>query len=284
MNLELEGKVALVTGATSGIGAEIARRFAEEKAIPVLVGRDKARGEEILSEIHRHQPKSILIQAELSESGACEKVVSETISALGKLDILINNAGGNDSVGLEAGPEAFVKSLERNLLHVYNLTHFCLPYLIQSKGNILNVGSKVADTGQGGTSGYAAAKGAMKALTREWALDLRQYGIRVNEVLPAEVLTLSYEKWIQTFPDPQKRMAEIVRHIPLGQRFTTTKEIADMVLFLTSGLSDHTTGQHIYVDGGYTHLDRAAGDNNQRSTSPITKSIDPTMAIKSASK
>jgi L-fucose dehydrogenase len=258
MNLELEGKIVFVTGASSGIGAEIAKRLAEEKAIPVLVGRDKNRGDEVLLEIKKTCPQALFIQGELSDVGFCKNLVIQIISEFGRLDILINNAGGNDSIGLEDGPEAFVKSLERNLFHVYNLTHFALPHLIASKGNIVNIGSKVADTGQGGTSGYAAAKGAMKALTREWALDLRKYGIRVNEVLPAEVLTLSYEKWIQTFPEPEKKMMEIVKHIPLGQRFTTTKEIADMVLFLASPLSGHTTGQHIYVDGGYTHLDRAA--------------------------
>ena len=257
MNLNLIEKIVVVTGATSGIGAEIALGFAKEGAFVVLVGRDKDRGHEMMDQLEIIQKKSHLIIAELSDPEACRNVVDETIRSFGRIDVLINNAGGNDSVGLDAGPGAFAKSLERNLTHIYNLTHFALPYLKASKGNIVNIGSKVAETGQGGTSGYAASKGAMRALTREWALDLRHFGIRVNEVIPAEVLTLSYQKWISTFADPEKKIKEIVRHIPLGQRFTESKEIADMVIFLSSDRSSHTTGQHIYVDGGYTHLDRA---------------------------
>jgi len=257
MNLNLGNKVVLITGATSGIGAEIAKQFADEGAIPVLIGRDTIRGNQVLEEILPIQPKAILLAFDLSDPENCRLAVDQAIRAFGRLDILVNNAGGNDSVGLEKGPSAFMNSLTMNLLHVYSMAHYALPYLKASVGNIVNIGSKVAETGQGGTSGYAAAKGGMRALTREWALDLREDGIRVNEVIPAEVLTLSYQTWIQTFAEPEKKMSEIVRHIPLGQRFTTPKEIADMVLFLASDLSSHTTGQHIYVDGGYTHLDRA---------------------------
>jgi len=257
MNLNLKNKIVLVTGATSGIGAEIAMRYAEEGAIPVLVGRDAARGKTMMEEVRKFQQDAILIVKDISEPDACEYVVNETLNKFGSLDILVNNAGGNDSIGLDQSPEKFMKSLQMNLLHVFAMTHYSLPSLKKTKGNVVNIGSKVAETGQGGTSGYAASKGGMRALTREWALDLRNFGIRVNEVIPAEVLTLSYQNWIKTYPDPDKKIAEIVKHIPLGQRFTTAKEIADMVLFLSSDCSSHTTGQHIYVDGGYTHLDRA---------------------------
>lgn len=257
MDLGIQDKVVIVTGSSSGIGAEIAVRFAEEGAIPVLTGRDKTRGLESLEKVKKFSPLSFFGEAELSDPNACKELVQQTIAQHGRIDILVNNAGGNDLVGLDAGPEAFMKSLQQNLSHVYNMAHFALDYLKTSKGNIVNIGSKVADTGQGKTSGYAAAKGAMRALTREWAADLCKYSIRVNEVIPAEVWTLSYERWIQSFPHSDKKLAEIVRHIPLGNRFTTTREIADMVLFLASPLSAHTTGQHIFVDGGYTHLDRS---------------------------
>lgn len=257
MDLGIRNRVVLITGSSSGIGAEIALRFAQEGAIPILTGRDKKRGLEILEQVNQFCSKSFFVEAELSDPSACRHLVNQTIEQLGKIDVLVNNAGGNDLVGLEAGPEAFMKSLKQNLAHVYNMAHYSLPYLKQTKGNIVNIGSKVADTGQGKTSGYAAAKGAMRALTREWAADLAPFFIRVNEVIPAEVWTLSYQNWIQSFPDAEKKLKDIVGHIPLGHRFTTTREIADMVLFLASPLSGHTTGQHIFVDGGYTHLDRA---------------------------
>jgi L-fucose dehydrogenase len=112
-------------------------------------------------------------------------------------------------------------------------------------------------TGQGGTSGYVAAKGAILGLTREWAAELLPHGIRVNAVVPAEVMTPLYQQWLATFPDPQQKLAEIVSKIPLGKRMTKAEEIAAMVLFLISEQASHITGQHLFVDGGYAHLDRA---------------------------
>ncbi len=152
-----------------------------------------------------------------------------------------------------------MQSIQKNLLHYFTMAHFALPCLRMAKGSIINIGSKVANTGQGGTSGYAASKGAIQALTREWAVSLLNEGIRVNEVIPAEVWTPLYESWINTFPNPQEKTNEIARRIPLGKRFTTPEEIADAVVFLASAKASHITGQHIYVDGGYTHLDRSIG-------------------------
>jgi L-fucose dehydrogenase len=135
--------------------------------------------------------------------------------------------------------------------------HYALPYLKQSQGPIVNIGSKTAETGQGGTSAYAAANGGRNALTREWAVELLPYGIRVNAVIVAECYTPLYAKWIQTFDNPEAKLADITRKIPLEKRMTTAGEIGAMVTFLLSARSGHTTGQLIYVDGGYTHLDRA---------------------------
>ena len=164
----------------------------------------------------------------------------------------------NDSVGLDAGPDAFRTSLENNLVHVYALVHYCLPALKESQGNIVNIGSKVAEVGQGGTSGYAASKGALNGLTREWAVDLARFGIRVNAVNPAEVLTPMYQRWLENQSDPEMSLSQILGTIPLENRFTTAREIADMVVFIASSRSSHTTGEILYPDGGYTHLDRSA--------------------------
>ena len=95
------------------------------------------------------------------------------------------------------------------------------------------------------------------ALTREWAAELLPYGIRVNTVIPAEVMTPLYRHWLDTFPNPEQKLATILTKIPLQQRMTTSEEIAAMVVFLISSKSSHTTGQHLFVDGGYVHLDRA---------------------------
>jgi NAD(P)-dependent dehydrogenase (short-subunit alcohol dehydrogenase family) len=199
-----------------------------------------------------------VIIAELSAPQACANAVDQTLGKCGRIDALVNNAGVNDKVGLEHGsPENFVASLSRNLVHFYAFAHYALPALKKSRGSIVNISSKTAVTGQGGTSGYVASKGAILALTREWAAELLPDGIRVNAVIPAEVQTPLYQQWLSTFEDPQKKLADIVAKIPLGRRMTTPAEIAAMVLFLISEQASHITAQHVFVDAGYTHLDRA---------------------------
>jgi L-fucose dehydrogenase len=137
------------------------------------------------------------------------------------------------------------------------MAHFALPHLKESRGSIVNIASKTAITGQGGTSGYASSKGAILALTREWAAELLDYGIRANAIVPAEVMTPLYRQWLDTFPNPGEKLEAILRKIPLEKRMTTPDEIAAMVVFLLSARAAHITAQHIFVDGGYVHLDRS---------------------------
>jgi L-fucose dehydrogenase len=259
VDLGLQDKVVLVTGGAKGIGAAIVRALGQEGAVPVIIDRDRDAGEKIAADLHKNNAGGHLIVAELDSAGACADAVEEAAKKSPRIDGLVNNAGVNDGIGLENGtPEQFVGSLQRNLLHYYNMTHFALPYLKRAQGSaIVNIASKTAVTGQGGTSGYVAAKGGILALTREWAVELLSYGIRVNAVVPAEVMTPLYQRWLSKFPDPQKKLEAIVSQIPLGKRMTTPEEIAATVVFLISSQASHITGQHIYVDGGYVHLDRA---------------------------
>jgi L-fucose dehydrogenase len=258
MDLQLKDKVVIVTGGAKGIGAAIVRACAAEGAIPVIVNRPGDAGGKLHTELAANGHKSHFIATELMEPANCERVVTETADRFGGIDGLVNNAGVNDGVGLEKGsPDNYVASLQRNLLHYYNMAHFALPHLKQSKGSIVNISSKTAVTGQGNTSGYASSKGAQLALTREWAVELLPYGIRVNAVIPAEVMTPLYEKWLKTFPNPGEKLKGITAKIPLGKRMTLDDEIASTVVFLLSPKSGHTTGQWLFVDGGYVHLDRA---------------------------
>lgn len=257
MNLGLEGKVVLVTGGGSGIGAAISLSLAREGAIPVICGRS-ALDAQFEEQLRSLQPHARTFQFDLTQEEACAAAVSRTVAELGCIDGLVNNAGINDNVGLEAGRDAFIASLERNLVHYYVMTHHCTPHLRKSRGAIVNVSSKTAVTGQGNTSGYCAAKGAQLSLTREWAVALAPDGVRVNAVIPAEVMTPLYQRWLASFDDPDAKLAAITDKIPLGHRMTTSEEIASSVVFLLSDkASSHTTGQWIFVDGGYTHLDRA---------------------------
>jgi L-fucose dehydrogenase len=258
MDLQLKDKVIVVTGGAKGIGAAIVRGCCAEGAIPVIVDRDGEAGNALQNDLLKTGSVCVVISADLSTPEACAQVVAHTIKERGQIGALVNNAGINDKVGLEHGsPQEYVASLNRNLLHYYNMAHYALPYLKRSRGSIINISSKTALTGQGGTSGYASAKGAILALTREWAAELLPSGIRVNAVVPSEVMTPLYRQWLVTFPDPGEKLKTILSKIPLDQRMTAPEEIASAVLFLLSAKSGHTTGQHVFVDGGYVHLDRA---------------------------
>jgi L-fucose dehydrogenase len=258
MDLQLKDKVVLITGGAKGIGAAIVEGCARECAVPVFVDKDTEAGKRLQSEIEKHGKRCRFINADVMSVESCSAAVEQTLRDFGGLHVLVNNVGVNDNVGLERGtPEKFVASLQRNLLHYYNMAHYALPALKKSQGCIINIASKVAMTGQGGTSGYASAKGAILALTRDWAAELLPYGIRVNALVPAEVMTPLYQQWLGTFPNPEEKLRHIVSRIPLGKRMTEPEEIAAMVLFLISAQAGHITGQHVLVDGGYVHLDRA---------------------------
>lgn len=258
MDLQLNGKVVIVTGGAKGIGEAISKTLAKEGAKVVIAGRKATDNQKVVQEIEKAGGTAFSIEAELAEVDQCKQVIDKTLEKYGQIDGLVNNAGVNDGVGLENGdPERFLQSLKKNLLHYYVLAHYALPALKKTKGSIVNIGSKVATTGQGNTSGYAASKGGINGLTREWAVELLPYSIRVNTVLPAEVWTPLYENWINSLPDPQAKLDSIVSRIPLEKRFTTSEEIANAAVFLLSSCSSHTTGQIVFVDGGYSHLDRA---------------------------
>jgi L-fucose dehydrogenase len=256
MDLHLENKVIIVTGGAKGIGEGIVKVLAGEGAITVIIGRNENDNLKLCKELA--SDKIFQVVAELNNPEENERAVNEVIKKYGRIDGLVNNAGRNDGVGLEKGDyKNFMASLHRNLIHYYLMAHFALPELKKQKGSIVNITSKTAETGQGNTSAYAASNGGRNALTREWAVELLQYGIRVNAIVVAECWTPQYEKWIWTLPNAAEKLKEIESRIPLGNRMTTPEEIANTTAFLLSEKSSHTTGQLIHVDGGYVHLDRA---------------------------
>ena len=259
MDLGLRDKVVVVTGGGSGIGEAITRLCLQEGATVVVISRTTDRVSTFIAEMKQAQQRCDFFEADLGDLGQCKEAIHYVEQRYGALIGLVNNAGVNDGIGLEHGtPERFSQSLSQNLVHYYAMMHYALPMLKVSRGSVVNISSKVALTGQGGTSAYAAAKGAQLALTREWAAELAPFGVRANAVLPAEVMTPLYQTWISQRDDPEEALSEIKRRIPLGHRMTDAAEIAAMTVFLLSPTqSGHTTGQHIVVDGGYTHLDRA---------------------------
>jgi L-fucose dehydrogenase len=256
MDLHLQDKIVIVTGGGSGIGAAISLALAREGAVPVVFDRDPLPAG-LHAQLRAANPRTAFRQLDLVDETACRAAVDATVREQGGLDGLVNNAGVNDGVSLSAGRAAFVRSLEANLIHAYLMTHLCEAQLKAKHGAIVNIASKTALTGQGGTSGYVAAKAGLLGLTREWAASLAPFGVRVNAILPAEVMTPMYERWLATHADPAASLAKINARIPLGQRMTTAEEIADLAVFLLSDRSSHTTAQWLHPDGGYVHLDRA---------------------------
>lgn len=258
MDLGLKDKVMLITGGAKGIGAQIARTAAREGTAVAIIDKDEHAAQELERELLKGGSKAKQFSLDITTADNCNAAVTCVLEAFARIDCIVNNAGVNDRVGLEGGsPADYEASLRRNLLHYYNIAHYALPALKISRGTIVNIASKTAVTGQGGTSGYASSKGAILALTREWAVELLPYGIRVNAIVPAEVMTPLYRQWLDTFPDPEQKLADIVSKIPLGKRMTTVEEIAATAVFLMSDQAGHITGQHLFVDGGYVHLDRA---------------------------
>ena len=254
MDLGLKDKIVVVTGGASGIGAAISTVLAEEGAVPVIYARS-APDAVFLTELAALCPRAGWIQADLSRDEDCRRAVADTHTRWGQVYGLINNAGANDGLGLTAGPDAFRASLDQNLIHYYTLMHLLVDDLRASRGAVINIASKTAVTGQGGTSAYVAAKAAQLGLTREWAAALAMDGVRVNAVIPAEVMTPLYDRWLQSLDDPAGKLAQITARIPMGGRMTTAREIANSAVFHLA--QTHTTGQWLFVDGGYTHLDRA---------------------------
>ncbi len=253
MDLNLKDKVVVVSGGASGIGAAVSEVLVGEGAVPVILTRQAPDPTWLVG---LAGPAKV-IETELTDDAQCRQAIDATLADLGRIDGLVNNAGSNDGIGLDAGPDAFRKSIENNLTHYYTLAHLCVPHLRKTQGTIVNISSKTAITGQGNTSAYVAAKGAQLSLTREWAADLAKDNIRVNAVIPAECMTPLYERCLQAFDDPEQALTDITNRIPLGRRMTTPTELANQVVFLLSDAAGHTTGQWCFVDGGYTHLDRA---------------------------
>lgn len=250
MDLQLKNKLIVITGGANVIGRATGKALAAEGAVVVVVDRDKERLEETIKAIVKEGGKAVPVIAELTDGEGCSSAISQVVQRWGRIDGLVNNAEENDDLGLEKGnPEDFIASLHKNLTHYHMMAHYALPELKKSKGPIVNIGSKIAVTGKGGTSGYAAANGGRNALTREWAVELLPYGIRVNSVIVAECYTHLYDKRTPGFKDPDSKLNQKTGRQPM----TATEEIADCVAFLLSPRSGHTTGQLLYVDGGYTY-------------------------------
>jgi len=244
----LDGKVAIVTGATAGIGAATARRLAAEGALLVLGGRSPERGAAIASELG-----APFVQADLRADAAPGRLVDAAIERFGRVDILVNNAALDHTGDVLSTPIDEVRPLfELNVFAALRMLQAAGAAMAPRDGGaVVNVTSRLASIGVPGMSIYSATKGALLALTRAAAVELAPLGIRVNAVAPGMTRTPLYDAWQAEQPDPATAGAAVLNGIP-QRRLGTPEDVAAAIAYLASDDAAHVTGVSLPVDGGYT--------------------------------
>jgi 3-oxoacyl-[acyl-carrier protein] reductase len=245
--MKFENKVALVTGAARGIGEAIALALAREGAAVVVTDVDLAGAQRVAQEIEKEGHQAKAIQADVSQREAVRRLVSESVSAFGKIDILVNNAGIiRRGTFLEHSSQDWEKVLSVNLGGTFNCTQEVVPLMIkQEGGKVINISSVVGKVGDlASAPSYGTSKGAINTLTKSLARELAAYGINVNAVAPHAIETDMSREW------PEEKRREIIAAIPL-KRLGKPEEVAEAVLFFASDAANFITGQILDVNGGY---------------------------------
>jgi len=254
---KLSGKVAIITGATSGIGKATALLFAEEGADVVITGRRAELGERVANEIRQRGVRSLFVEADHTKAEDCARVVDETLSVFHRIDILFNNAGiVTKGTAETTSDEVWNKTLAINVTAVWRMCKLVLPIMKQQGGGVIvNNGSDWSVVADKDAFPYIMSKGAVGMMTKAMALDYARENIRVNAVCPGDTLV---DRWLETgyFESSEPVMLEAAikeasAYLPLG-RFGKPEEIAKAVLFLASDDSSFVTGHLLLVDGGNT--------------------------------
>jgi len=252
-NKRFEGKVVLITGSSTGLGAGFAKGFAAEGASVSLTGRNAKGLEEVAAECKKLGGKAVFTAGDITSDVLRKKLVQKTLSEFGKIDILINNAGLDLPANtiLEPNYETFDTIHNVNLRSVYHMLGLCAPEIVKTKGNIINISSVGAFKGLPGLSAYATSKAGLDMLTRCVAAELAPHGVRVNGVNPGGVLTDFYR-----FVSPDKeKQAELFKvfseSIHAMGRGGEIQELVNYVLFVASNEASFMTGTNVPVDGGF---------------------------------
>ena len=244
---DLSGKVALITGASRGIGREISLAFARAgAAVAVNYQRNEEAAQEVLDNVKAEGGKGMIIQGDVAQSDDCNKMVKETVDNLGRIDILINNAGiTRDNILARMKPEEWEEVIQTNLNGVFNCCQAVIrPFLKQKSGRIVNMASIAGIYGNSGQANYAASKAGVIAFTKTLSKELGSRGITVNAVAPGLIET------DMTAELEEATREDNINKIPLG-RLGKPEEVAAAVLFLVAA-GEYITGQVLAVDGGLT--------------------------------
>jgi NAD(P)-dependent dehydrogenase (short-subunit alcohol dehydrogenase family) len=245
----LDGKVAIVTGASGGIGSRVAARFADEGARLVLAARSTDR----LNQLAAGLAEAAVAPGDLTKPKTAERLVARALEEFGRLDVLVNNAGLDHADDLLETPLADVRTLfEVNVFGAIVMLQAAARAMRDASGGaIINVTSRLATVGVPRMGLYGAAKGALLSLTRAAAVELAPYNIRVNAVAPGMTRTPLYEAWLADQADPRRTEEGVVSEIPQG-RLADPEDVAAAIAFLASDDAAHITGASLAVDGGYT--------------------------------
>jgi NAD(P)-dependent dehydrogenase (short-subunit alcohol dehydrogenase family) len=247
----LEGKVAIVTGGTEGIGAAVARAFCAEGAQVLLVARRAQPGQRMIDELGARCAR--FLAADVADESTSRAAVEAAVEAFGNLDVLVNNAAV-DFVRdvLETEGADLERVFAVNFFGAFAMLRECGRAMRErGAGSIVNVTSRNASVGVPSMGAYAAAKGALLSLTRVAAIEWASFGVRVNAVAPGLTDTPLVRAWIREQPDPARFEAGLVESVPLG-RLARPEDVAQAIVYLASDESAHLTGASIPVDGGYT--------------------------------
>ncbi|MDP6603357.1 MAG: SDR family oxidoreductase [Rhodospirillales bacterium] len=250
--MDFSGKAVLVTGGTSGIGAATAKAFAGAGAAVVITGRNSGRAADVIASAADASGEITFLEADLREPGIAENVVADSLERLGRLDVLVNNAGVLHRFGtLETTPEQWHETMAVNLNAVFFLSRAAAQQMKeQGEGTIVNVSSELGRFADVGTVSYCVTKAAIVQLTRALALDLAGFGIRVNAVAPGETHTAMLESAVRKRGYTiDQGLARFAGRVPLG-RVANPDEIADVILFLASDDASYITGATLSADGG----------------------------------
>lgn len=253
MAARIDGKVAIVTGAGSGIGEAIAHRFAEENAAVVIAEWNHAAGARVEADIRARGGRALFIPTDVSRAPEVEAMVRRSVAEFGRLDILVNNAAIQILGRLaETSEEDWDRIQSVNLKGVFLCSKYAIPEMLRTGGgSIVNIASVLALVGDPDLAAYCAAKGGVLALTRAAALAYGPLGIRVNAICPGDVDTPMVRDYFDKDPNPEALRREISSKYAL-RRIAEPCEIAEAALYLASDASSFITGTALVIDGGLT--------------------------------
>ena len=263
MDLNLQGKAAVITGPAKGMGAAITKAFAAEGAKLALLGRDVAAIEPVASEVKAQGAEVIVIPCDLTDAAQCENAAQKAKAAYGAIDILVNVAGGSGPVGktgIETTPEEFDEIVTLNMNGCFHTMRSVLPTMIEQRyGKVVNVGGTFGMRGRAGRLAYSASKWGLRGITKSFALEVGQYNINVNCVAPGMVDGPRFRD--KVCADMAKRLnitleEAMERHAAdyALKRVTVDADVANACLFLASDVSRQITGIDLPVDGGWAML------------------------------